>query len=331
MIQTTANATLTQMLNVVFQRLEFGGANASSAALSVIQRDAFLVFRSLCKLSMKPLPDPLPSEESIELRSKLLSLQLLYSIIQNSGAKFRSGEKFIWAIRQYLCLSLLKNGARPPTGASPLPPPARPLSPSFPPPLTLAPHSSRAGVSPIASILQLSLDIFVTLDPLLQGPPQVRDRRLLLEHPAPHPRDAELSGQQKLLVVQSLRVLVRDPQLIVDLFLNYDCDLEGKGIFSSMCDDLSRLSCTVHVETTEQDALLKTLALEMLVDITDSMVQWERDNKDGAADGAPRRAAAAPPRRARRRRPPPTATGRTAAARRRWWRRAATAIRTSTS
>ena len=81
-------------------------------------------------------------------------------------------------------------------------------------------------------------------------------------------------------------MLVRDPQLIVDLFLNYDCDLEGKGIFSSMCDDLSRLSCTVHVETTEQDALLKTLALEMLVDITDSMVQWERDNKDGAADGA---------------------------------------------
>ena len=111
---------------------------ASSAALSVIQRDAFLVFRSLCKLSMKPLPDPLPSEESIELRSKLLSLQLLYSIIQNSGAKFRSGEKFIWAIRQYLCLSLLKNGARPsywglpPSSScpSPLSPNSRPLETS---------------------------------------------------------------------------------------------------------------------------------------------------------------------------------------------------------
>lgn len=61
-IQTTANATLTQMLNVVFQRLEFGGS-ASSSSLSVIQRDAFLVFRSLCKLSMKPLPEPLPSDE----------------------------------------------------------------------------------------------------------------------------------------------------------------------------------------------------------------------------------------------------------------------------
>ena len=92
--------------------------------MPVVQRDAFLVFRSLCKLSMKPLPDPFPAEDSIELRSKLLSLQLLFSIIQTSGPHFRSGEKFIWAIRQYLCLSLLKN-----------------------------------GVSPIASVLQLSLFI----------------------------------------------------------------------------------------------------------------------------------------------------------------------------
>lgn len=130
-IQTTANATLAQMLNVVFQRLEFtpgGTTGTGTASLSVVQRDAFLVFRSLCKLSMKPLPDPLPADDSIELRSKLLSLQLLYSIILNSGQTFRSGEKFVWAIRQYLCVSLLKN-----------------------------------GVSPIATILQLSLDIFVAV------------------------------------------------------------------------------------------------------------------------------------------------------------------------
>ena len=110
-IQTTANATLTQMLNVVFQRLEFTGSSA--AHMSLVQRDAFLVFRSLCKLSMKPLPDPFPSDDSIELRSKLLSLQLLYSIIASSGERFRGGEKFVWAIRQYLCLSLLKNGVSP--------------------------------------------------------------------------------------------------------------------------------------------------------------------------------------------------------------------------
>ena len=225
--------------------------------MPVVQRDAFLVFRSLCKLSMKPLPDPFPAEDSIELRSKLLSLQLLFSIIQTSGPHFRSGEKFIWAIRQYLCLSLLKN-----------------------------------GVSPIASVLQLSLDIFIALlvffKDHLKSEIGVFFSNILLRIL----ESANSSGQQKLLVVQSLRVLVRpqlhaaprrprraaprratiparvrvhsvevcrgpgrscplagpsqvrDPQLIVDLFLNYDCDLEGKGIYTSMCDDLSRLAAT---------------------------------------------------------------------------------------
>jgi len=143
------------------------------------------------------------------LRSKLLSLQLLFSIIQTSGPNFRSGEKFIWAIRQYLCLSLLKN-----------------------------------GVSPIASVLQLSLDIFIALlvffKDHLKSEIGVFFSNILLRIL----ESANSSGQQKLLVVQSLRVLVRDPQLIVDLFLNYDCDLEGKGIFTSMCDDLSRLAAT---------------------------------------------------------------------------------------
>ena len=240
-IQTTANATLTQMLSVVFQRLETG---APASSMPTVQRDAFLVFRSLCKLSMKPLPDALPTDDSIELRSKLLSLQLLFSIIQNSGPTFRSGEKFIWAIRQYLCLSLLKN-----------------------------------AISPIASVLQLSLDIFIALlvffKDHLKSEIGVFFSNILLRIL----ESANSSGSQKLLVVQSLRVLVRDPQLIVDLFLNYDCDLEGKGIFTSMCDDLSRLAVSnlPLTESTEQDTQLKMLALETLVDITDSMVQWQRE------------------------------------------------------
>jgi brefeldin A-inhibited guanine nucleotide-exchange protein len=236
-IQKTANATLTQMLDVVFARLE------SPAASSMAQKDAFLVFRSLCKLSMKPLPDPLPSDDSIELRSKLLSLQLLYTIILKSGPGFRSGEKFIWAIRQYLCLSLLKN-----------------------------------GVSTIPSILQLSLDIFVTLIKFfkehLKSEIGVFFSNILLRIL----ESSNSSGQQKQLTIQALQTLVAEPQLMVDLFLNYDCDLEGKGIFTSMCDGLSRLALNIQAlsETTEQDAMLKQLALETLVLIADSMVQWER-------------------------------------------------------
>ena len=42
---------------------------------NLLQKDAFLVFRSLCKLSMKPLPEGNPDPKSHELRSKILSLQ----------------------------------------------------------------------------------------------------------------------------------------------------------------------------------------------------------------------------------------------------------------
>ncbi len=47
---------------------------------------------------------------SHELRSKILSLELLLSILQNSGPVFRTDEIFITAIKQYLCVTLSKNG-----------------------------------------------------------------------------------------------------------------------------------------------------------------------------------------------------------------------------
>ena len=292
-IQTTANATLTQMLNVVFQRLEFGSATPGAVSLSVTQRDAFLVFRSLCKLSMKPMPEPLPSDDSIELRSKLLSLQLLHSIIQNSGATFRSGEKFVWAVRQYLCVSLLKN-----------------------------------GVSPIASILQLSLDLFVAVIRFFKDHLKSEIGVFFSNILQRILDSSNASTSQKLLTVQCLRTLVKEPQLIVDLFLNYDCDLEANNIVANMCDGLSRLVIVPMALTdpSEQEAAvralsldtsspspLKALALEALVAITDSMVAWEREARpmesnsrvsiaaaaDGAADDdapakAPADVAAAP-------------------------------------
>jgi brefeldin A-inhibited guanine nucleotide-exchange protein len=251
-IQTTANATLTQMLNVVFQRLEFGGGQSvvSPAALSVIQRDAFLVFRSLCKLSMKPLPENLVADDSIELRSKLLSLQLLFSIIQNSGTKFRSGDKFVWAVRQYLCVSLLKN-----------------------------------GVSPIASILQLSLDLFVAVIRFfkdhLKSEIGVFFSNILLRIL----ESTNSSLVQKQLTVQCLRTLVKEPQLIVDLFLNYDCDLDHPNIMATISDGLSRLTTSLHTltEPTDEDKHLKGIALETLVAISDSMVAWERETRGEVA------------------------------------------------
>ena len=72
------------------EALNEAGEAAIPKFANIYQKDAFLIFRSLCKLSMKPLPDGPPDPKSHELRSKVLSLQLILSVVQNAGPVFRS-------------------------------------------------------------------------------------------------------------------------------------------------------------------------------------------------------------------------------------------------
>ncbi len=62
------------------------------------------------------------------MRSKILSLELLLSCLQNAGKVFKTNEMFVSAIKQYLCVALSKN-----------------------------------GVSSVPQVFELSLAIFVTL------------------------------------------------------------------------------------------------------------------------------------------------------------------------
>jgi len=90
----------------------------------VFVKDAFLVFRAMCKLSIKTLPpEQIADLKSHGMRSKLLSLHLIHVILLNhmnvfvsplSTIKSSSGGEptgFIHAIKQYLCLSLSRNAA----------------------------------------------------------------------------------------------------------------------------------------------------------------------------------------------------------------------------
>lgn len=149
------------------------------------------------------------------------------------------------------------------------------------------------GVSPIASILQLSLDLFVAVIRFfkdhLKSEIGVFFSNILLRIL----ESSNSSGAQKQHTVQCLRTLVREPQLIVDLFLNYDCDLEAKNILANMCDGLSRLTISLNAltDSSEHDAALKALSLETLVAITDSLVTWERDARADSAPSTTRAAA----------------------------------------
>ena len=87
-------------------------------------RDAYLVFRSFCNLSTKVLPPTQLYElRGQPMRSKLISLHLIHTLLNNNISVFtsplctitnsKSNEptNFLQAIKYYLCLSITRNGA----------------------------------------------------------------------------------------------------------------------------------------------------------------------------------------------------------------------------
>lgn len=87
-------------------------------------RDAYLVFRSFCNLSAKILPpDQLFDLKGQAMRSKLISLHLIHTLLNNNilvftsplctitNSKSNEPTGFLQAVKYYLCLSITRNGA----------------------------------------------------------------------------------------------------------------------------------------------------------------------------------------------------------------------------
>jgi brefeldin A-inhibited guanine nucleotide-exchange protein len=71
---------------------------------SPLHKDAFLLFRALCKLSVKESANDTVNDLSlppdpVALQSKLLSLELLHSVLSHSGPSFRTSDKFVYAVK----------------------------------------------------------------------------------------------------------------------------------------------------------------------------------------------------------------------------------------
>ena len=153
-VKQTSRAVLLDMLRSVFQRMEaydamaqddtdecvelprkrqgtFDEEEIGNLFASRFHTDSYLLFRALCKLSAKPLPEDLDDEISespsskgnlrvftsskssisdpMATATKILSLELILCVFEHCGTAFRSGEKFIWVVQNFLCVSLLKN------------------------------------------------------------------------------------------------------------------------------------------------------------------------------------------------------------------------------
>lgn len=212
----------------------------------ILQKDAFLVFRALCKLSMKPLPDGIIDEKSHELRSKVLSLHLLLSILQNAGPVFRSNEMFIMAIKQYLCVALSQN-----------------------------------GVSPVKEVFELSLSIFVALlsnfKVHLKKQIEVFFKEIFLNI-----LEATTSSfEHKWMVIQALTRICGDAQSVVDIYVNYDCDLSAANLLERLVNQLSKIgqgrqAFEAGIRPIEEKAM-RVRGLECLVSVLKCMVEWSKD------------------------------------------------------
>ncbi|XP_044734838.1 brefeldin A-inhibited guanine nucleotide-exchange protein 1 isoform X2 [Chrysoperla carnea] len=212
----------------------------------VLQKDAFLVFRALCKLSMKPLPDGTPDPKSHELRSKILSLHLLLSILQNAGPVFQSNEMFITAIKQYLCVALSKN-----------------------------------GVSSVPEVFELSLAIFLALLSNFKMHLKMQIEVFFKEIFLNILETSSSTFEHKWMVIQALTRICADAQSVVDIYVNYDCDLSAANLFERLVNDLSKIAQGRHAlelgATPGQEKAMRVRGLECLVSILKCMVEWSKE------------------------------------------------------
>ncbi|KAG7395171.1 Brefeldin A-inhibited guanine nucleotide-exchange protein 1 [Phytophthora boehmeriae] len=240
---------------------------------SVLHKDAFLLFRSLCRISMRSVADDSPTangangtmagnaaagganpEDPFAFQSKILSLELVKEIVENAGPSFRRGERFVHAIRQYLCQSLLQN-----------------CTSNYTQIVSLSLQVFLVLLRNFKRHLKTELDIFITSIFL----------RLL--------QSGNASFEHKLLVLEALHAICDDPQTLGEIFINYDCDWNTNDLFKQIVHALAKaakggrsqdpaaqqyaasLSSSARIKMQQQDAALALKGLECLTATTTSL------------------------------------------------------------
>ena len=260
----SVSATLSNLV-ISWSPIDPGDKGTKAAALqlqfrSVEHKDAYLLFRALCRLSMKSSgsgggdaeEDAYGNDlgDGKSLKSKTLSLDLLLSILENSGPGFRRNRMFLSAIRQYLCSSLIKN--------------------------CLSANTRVVGVS---------LQIFVALQAKLKNELKQEVEVFIAQIFLKIVQSPNSPNDHKILVLEVFMRFCKDVGTLVELFLNYDCDWERLNLFSEIVKVLSDIA-TKNVKDADEDpskqptpsaakanaqSALQLMALDSLVAIVRSL------------------------------------------------------------
>ncbi|XP_020581346.1 brefeldin A-inhibited guanine nucleotide-exchange protein 1 [Phalaenopsis equestris] len=218
---------------------------ADAGGMSKIREDGFLLFKNLCKFSMKFAAPGENPEDPLLLRGKVLSLELLKMVMENAGTFWLVNERFLGAIKQYLCLSLLKNSA---------------LS--------------------VMSVFQLLCSIFMILllkfRSGLKGEIGIFFPMLVLRVLE---NVVQPSFLQKMTVLNFVEKICQDPQLIIDIFVNYDCDVDAPNILERIVNGLLKTALGVPAGSSTtlspaQDSTFQTESVKCLATIVKCMGTW---------------------------------------------------------
>ncbi|OAY54181.1 brefeldin A-inhibited guanine nucleotide-exchange protein 5 isoform X2 [Manihot esculenta] len=209
-------------------------------SVGIGERDALLVFRTLCKMGMKE------DSDEVTTKTRILSLELLQGLLEGVSHSFTKNFHFIDSVKAYLSYALL-----------------------------------RASVSQSPVIFQYATGIFSVLmlrfRESLKGEVGVFFPLIVLRSLD----GSECPINQKMSVLRMLEKVCKDPQMLVDIYVNYDCDLEAPNLFERMVTTLSKIvqgtqSADPNAVAVSQATSVKGSSLLCLVNVLKSLVDWEK-------------------------------------------------------
>lgn len=240
-----------------------------STRLTTAEKDVLQVLTAFCKLASRD--GGTSSAEPFLHQGKLLALELLVKVVQNPQHCWdHVRETFCRHLRQPLCLALIKNCA---------------------------------ATDPVAQQLTIKLLAAIMCLPRLRHGLRAELGALYPMLFLKHLEQGQLVQYDTLLtVLNSMKQICSEAQLVVDIFVNYDCDLHAANLYERTMSALSRWACLRvseggapeakankerGVELAQQATAVASTALKCIMLVTSAMDAWAGPIRDSARCATP--------------------------------------------
>lgn len=256
--QKNAKRALMDIISRTIQRME----DSANARHSLYYTDSYILMKRVVHLSAKALPgvddekvttknflnQKMFNNDAVDpkaLNNKVLSLELILLMIEMARENIKTAKKFVDLIQSQLCVTLLKN-----------------------------------CISNNTQVAYTSQRIFLVL--VYKFKTHLKDEiQVFMKNIFLRVLESENSSfSQKAVVLESLRSLCHDPFLLTQIFLNYDCDIDGMNIYKDIITNLGKVAALSTKEPTagedkqiEEELTLGFAAVEVLVVILNTFLK----------------------------------------------------------